>query len=316
MGTDVVVAYVRETPDFGRAALRKMIVELWRGRGAKVLPARWSRAAADRCWGEDDALLGYAISPTSEGGWIAVLESANASVRMDKELLSLLAARTTCWLKWDCDHSGLYGAQRISKAKSDEPVDLASGHEPYDRLEDAEDWEFLSFSGVGWNAHKDFAIGERTKKHAMPQRVPTADEGAADAFREAVMSLQVDAALAALTRIAKVDADLLDAVFDTSHRAEFSDVATCVMRVGSALAERGSLGAEHWVRLLETAAICNDDAVAKRALGGLAKARGAKPAIAEALARFDAAAAVEKSAYDGRAAMLPAGKRFRRWVEA
>jgi hypothetical protein len=68
MGTDVVVAYVRETPDFGRAALRKMIVDLWRGRGAKVLPARWSRAAADRCWGEHDSLLGYAISPTSPLG--------------------------------------------------------------------------------------------------------------------------------------------------------------------------------------------------------------------------------------------------------
>jgi hypothetical protein len=254
----------------------------------------------------------------SEGGWIAVLESANASVRMDKELLSLLAARTTCWLEWNCDHSCLYGAQRISKAKSDEPIDCGHGDQAYDRLEDAEDWEFLSFSGAGWNAYKDFAIGERTKKHALPQRVPTADEKAAEAFRKAVMGLKVDTALAALASISKIDEHMLDTVFATSYRAEFLDVATCVMRVGSALAERGSLGAERWVRLLETAAICNDGAVAKRALAGLAKARGAtaaKAAIAEALARFDAAAGIEKNAYDGRAAMLPAGQRFRRWVE-
>lgn len=62
-------------------------------------------------------------------------------------------------------------------------------------------------------------------------------------------------------------------------------------------------------------ATCDHDTFESQALAGLAKAPDARTAIADALARFDIAVTVSRSHHDGRAAMSPARKRFRRWTD-
>ena len=316
MGSDVVVAYIRETPTFSRAALRTLIGDLWTGRGGVQGRARWSKAAAERCWEKDAGPLGIALSPTTPRGWIAIVESANASVRMDKEMLSLLGARTTCWVDWSCDHAGLYGSQRISKGRSKHPRDYGYALE-YAELEDEPGWEFLTFESTSWPKHRDFAITERTKQHPLPPD-PESDEGST--FHDALLLGDVDAALAALAALTSVTDDTLESLFSTSYRIEFDEVADCVVRVGSALSARRAMSPAHWVRLLEAASIRDDENVKAKAQEALSSFDGAQrteahEVIREAVLRMKTAVGSPRSAYDGRADMAPALRRFRRWTK-
>src|SRR5262245_49338730 len=102
MGTDEVFAVVKETRAFDRARLRKLILDLWIARGAELTGQKW---AADAVWKHDNQdQFGYAIGPASPRGWITIVESVGHSVSLDGDLLDRIAAATTAWVCWSCDH--------------------------------------------------------------------------------------------------------------------------------------------------------------------------------------------------------------------
>ena len=305
--------YALETGTFTRAALRKLISDVWLARGATQLADRWSKAAADGRRSED-AVLGYALSPTTTRGWIGIV--ASPAVHVDRELLTRVASRTTCWVDWELDHSNLHGSQRVSKKRSFHPRDYDATIS-YASLCVEAGWDYLTFSRASWSQYRSFAVTERTRQHPHP---PDPDRDAEHEFTTTVMRLDTDAAIATLAKITTVTDDMLERVFTTLCRVEFLDVANYVLQVGRALAKRRSLDLTNAVRLLEVSAIVNDDAGRVDALAALARARKnpkrVAAAVADGEARFATAIETPRTPHDGRANMKRAAQRFRRWLAA
>lgn len=165
VGTDELFLVAKENERLDRAGLKSILVELWTKRGAKLTGSKWSPGAV---W-KDDAQdrFGYAIGPTTTRGWLAIVESAEYSTSVDAELGRRLAESTTVWVSWSFDHASMYGQKRISKARSNEPVDAVEGRS-YERARGCEGWDFLSFRGVRPLKYERFAPSEKTKSDPLP----------------------------------------------------------------------------------------------------------------------------------------------------
>lgn len=312
MGSDHVVAYVRVTAEFDRTALRRIIGAVWEGRGATL-------ETLDGRFEEDDDAITYALSPTQEGGWVAIVESAYGGARIDREVLAALAAQTLCWLTWDCDHAGLYGAKRLSKGGRDVPVTLAPEATAGADIRESNGWEMFTFSGARWRAYRAYPLSARTKRDRLPTPAASEGEQAREAFEEAFAKGDADAALDALAKVRQVDRALLEQVFATSYRLEFTEVATCVVRVGGALAMRcaapgatESLTDEEWLQLLFAATVVGEERWTAEARAALAPRAVGKAALAAARKRFEDAATTPPRPGDGRAPMAEARVRFRK----
>jgi hypothetical protein len=298
MGIDYVAAYALTTPRFTRDAVRELIVDLWQGRKTTLASTKWSAAAARA---NDRSLIGYALSPVTERGWVAIVESANLSVELDQGLLERLGAATTAWVTWCCDHSALYGEQRLSKKKSDVPLD-DGGVFPYRDLRNEPGWTFLTFTGVPKKRFPRFGPDEDTRRDVLPRDV---DADLVSDFADCVRQLDLAGARQVLSQMRRVDESAMLVVFDESYPIEWRETAEAVLDLGAALFERRKPSVDEAVRYLEVAAVRNDARARDRARAALdgADRTALKAAVARANERF------------GDRARAAATKRFASWLK-
>lgn len=301
MGTDELAVLTKTSAAFERNALVALVTEHWTGRGAKLSGKKWSRKAQ---WKDDDqTCFAVALSPTSDRGWVTLVESAAMSLSADDALVRALAARAPTWVSWNYDHAAFYGQKRFSKTGAKDPVDLGWA-QSYERLADARDWTFLVFDGVRPLSHERFAPSDRTKSTPLPR---DADDELKSAFGNAVRMLDVEKAIVILRKLGtRIGDHELTLVFDDGYPIEWSSTAEAVARLGTVMAEIRPLPVWASVRLLEVAAVLNDAALRSVAERRLGSPEGAErtTALREATERFAA-----------RSSKVQA-KRFATWVKA
>lgn len=288
MGSDSCCAIVKENGRLTRSVIADMVTDLWTKRGAKLVGSRWTKRAL---WKDDDqTCFAVAVSPVSKNGWVTLVESTEYSTSLDAKLLDGLAKQTTTWVSWSFDHSCIYGQRRLSRAVSNEEVDLGDSLE-YGILSGKRGWSFFVFDGVEPMKFKRWNPDGVTKSDPWPvdsqaeQRRKLDDE-----LSSCVTQLRVDRAIEIVKELgARVDDSTVNHVFDTRYPIQYPEPADGVTRIGLALADVRPLPADAWVRLLEVAAVQKNIALRDRAIEEVAKAKSKKDvaaAVAEAKERF------------------------------
>lgn len=297
MGTDELVTIVKTTRDASRDAIRKLIVDVWKPRGARI-EAR--SAPAKAIWRSDEQTrFGYAISRASKRGWVTLVESAGDSLGIDEAVLRSLRAKTAVWVSWSYDHAAMYGQKAFTKSR--EPVDFASDGPYRSLIERRAEWDFVVLGGVCPLDFARFAPTARTKSDPWP-RDPERDLDGA--LSRAILAQRVDEALAIVQKLgANVSDGALSTLFDRTYPLQWKETRETILTLGAAVARERPLAAEHWVRMLEVAAVADDQSAARSARDALARH---PPSVVEAAVRE-----ARDRLREGQ--LTEAAKRFARW---